>query len=234
MVNYEVAVKKPFTDLMKLVIGIVLSIIPIVNTTVVTGFAIDNSGLGRTKPSKKMPEWKDWWYLFVKGVGAIIINIVYLIPAIVVLVIAAGLAVSDIAGTIIGSQIASQISSGQATPEVVGQIFRQNWYLLMPIILQLAPLIILGALLALLAMFLTPMAILNYVKNKRLGAAFDLRTVTRKAFTSKYIVAWVLVSILYQVLGAILGFIPWLGPAIVLFVVGVIGYSLYGQVYKEV
>jgi len=237
MVNYEEAVKKPFTDLKKLVIGIVLSLIPIVNFTV-TGFAIESSGVGKTKPSKNMPEWRDWWYLFVKGLAALVINAIYLIPAIVVILIAAGLAMGDIAsallGTVITPELMSQIRAGNAPPEQIGMILRQNWYLILPTIMKVAPIFLVGLLLALIASFLTPMAILNYVKNRRFSAAFDLGAVSRKALTGKYFVVWLVAIVLTIILGAILKFVPFLGSAISLFLVNVITYSLYGQVYRKV
>ena len=237
MVNYEVAVKKPFTDLKKLSIGILLSIIPIVNL-VVTGFAIESSGVGKTKPSKKMPEWKNWWYLFVKGLAAVVIKIIYMIPAFVVIVVAIGFAIGDIAsalmGTVITPELMSQIRAGQAPTEQIGMIFRENWYLILPAIMKVAPIFLVGLLLALIASFLTPMAVLNYVKNRKFSAAFDLGTVTRKALTGKYLLVWIVVIVLTIILGAVLAFIPILGVAIALFLLSVIGYSLYGQVYREV
>lgn len=238
MVSYEEAIKKPFTDFTKLIIGIILSIIPIVNFTVVTGFALESSGLGKTKPSKKMPDWKEWWYLFVKGLAAIVIKIIYMIPAILVITIGIGLAIGDIVtsllGTVITPELMSQIEAGQATPGQFEMLFRQNWYLILPTIMKVAPIFVVGVILMLMAAFLTPIAVLNYLKNKRFSAAFDIGVVCKKALTGKYIVAWLAVTILTVVLGAILGFIPLLGAAIVLFIMSVMSYSLYGQVYREV
>lgn len=238
MVNYEESIKKPFTDLTKLIIGIILSIIPIVNFTIVTGFALESSGLGKTKPSKKMPEWKDWTNLFIKGLAALVIKIIYLIPAIVVIVIGIGIAAADITGILLGTAMTpdmmNQIRTGGTMPEEVRMMFRNNWYMILPAIIKVAPIFILGFLLALIAAFLTPIAVLNYVKNKRFSAAFELRTVTKKAFTGKYFVVWLAVLVLTAIVGFVLAFIPIVGWAITLFIMGVIGYSLYGQVYREV
>jgi hypothetical protein len=237
MVSYEEAVKKPFTDLKKLLIGILLSIIPIANL-VVTGFAIESSGVGKAKPSKKMPEWKEFWYLFVKGLAAVVIKIIYMIPAVLVIVVAVGFAIGDIAsalmGTVITPELMAQMRAGQAPPEQIGMIFRENWYLILPTIMKVAPIFIVGLLLALIASFLTPMAVLNYVKNKRFSAAFDFGTVSRKALTGKYVLAWIVVIVLTLILGTILSFLPILGVAIALFLLSVISYSLYGQVYRKV
>lgn len=183
MVKYEESLRKPFTDIKKLLIGIVLSIIPIVNLAV-QGFAIESSGVGKAKPSKNMPEWKDWWSLFVKGLASVVIKIIYLIPAFAVLAIAIGLAIGDVlstlAGTVITPEMMSQIKAGTATNDQIGMVLRQNWYLILPTIIKLAPMILVGLALALIATFLAPMAVLNYVKNKRFSAAFDLSTVFKK------------------------------------------------------
>jgi len=238
MVNYEEEIKKPFTDVKNLIIGIVLSLIPIVNFTIVTGFTIECSGLGKMKPSKKMPEWKDWTYLFITGLTALVIRIIYMIPAIAVILIGLGLAAGDIAGAILGMtmtpEVMSQLGTSEAASQQIGQIIGSNWYLLLPVILKVAPILILGFILAAAAAFLTPMAVLNYVKNRKFSAAFELGKVLKKSLTGQYVLAWLAVLVLGAVLGTILSFIPILGPAIATFVVGVISFSLYGEVYREV
>lgn len=237
MVSYGESVKKPFTDLKKLLIGIVLSIIPIVNFTVVQGFAMESSGVGKAKPSKSMPEWKEWRQLFVKGLTAAVIKIIYMLPALVVIAVAVGLAIGDIAsallGTVVTPDLMKQIKAGETTPEQVQMLFRENWYLILPTVMKLAPIFLVGLLLLLIAAFLTPMAVLNYLKKRKFSAAFELSTVARKALTGKYILTWLVVIVLAIVLGVILSLIPLLGPAILLFLISVISYSLFGQAYRE-
>jgi uncharacterized protein involved in cysteine biosynthesis len=238
MVNYDEAIRKPFTDLKNLVIGIVLSLIPIVNFTVVTGFAIESSGLGKTKPSKKMPEWRDWGNLFIKGLTALVIKIIYMIPAVLVIALGVGVALSDLAGSVLGSTITpelmNQIETGETTSQQILNIFRENWYLILPAIIKAAPALIIGFILALIASFVTPIAVLNYLKNKRFNAAFEFGTVFKKALTGKYVTAWLVVAIIGTILGFILSLIPIIGQTILSFIMGIIGYSIYGQVYKEV
>jgi hypothetical protein len=184
-----------------------------------------------------MPEWKDFGYLFIKGLSAFVVRIIYMIPAIVVIMVGIGVALGDIASTMLGTvitpEIMSQIKAGEATPQEIGQIFGEKWYLFLPTVLKAAPILIFGFILALIAAFLTPIAVLNYMNKKRFSAAFELGTIIKKALTGKYIISWLLVLILGAVLGTVLVFIPIIGPAIVLFIMGVIGYSLYGEVYRE-
>jgi hypothetical protein len=52
MVNYTDAFEKPFTDIKNLLIGILLSIIPVISWFAV-GFQMKCSGVGKSKYSKK-------------------------------------------------------------------------------------------------------------------------------------------------------------------------------------
>ncbi len=235
MVNYEESLKKPFSDLEKLIIGIILSIIPIVNW-IAQGFIIESSGIGKNKPSKNMPEWKDSWDYLVKGLLSYIITFIYAIPAIIVLVIAFGYAITSLFSTFMGVMpegFMSSMMAGQVPKGEIAQIMSQNWILALPTITRVAPLILLGLLLLLVAAFLSPVAVLNYLKNKKFEKAFDMNFITKKAFTAKYFVVWLVAGIITLVLKAVLSFIPFLGFAIAYFISGVIAYSLYGQVYRE-
>jgi hypothetical protein len=66
MMNIETAFKKPFSDIKKLIMGILLSIVPIVSFFA-SGYILECSGIGKKKSSNKMPEWKNFEYYFVKG-----------------------------------------------------------------------------------------------------------------------------------------------------------------------
>ncbi len=221
-VNYEEAIKKPFTDLIKLIIGIILSIIPIIHW-LAKGFILECSGMGKTKPSKKMPEWKGWGYLFVKGLASDIILLIYAIPAILVFLLGAG--------SFVGALAEGALTTG--SPETISQIMSQNWYLAMPILLQVAPIMILGFILLLIAFYLTPVAVLNYLKTKKFSEAFSLNKITKRAFSADYFVVWVIALILTAIVSFIFSIIPAIGPQIAVFITGVIAYSLYGQVVKK-
>jgi hypothetical protein len=222
MVDYEEAFRKPFTDLMKLVLGIVLSIIPIVQF-VAYGFAIECSGVGKNKLSKKMPEWKDYVDYFVKGLISAIIGGIYLLPAIIVFAVGIGYAAASLATVFLGGNWGS----------LTGQMGGQNWMLALPSLLAAAPLILLGLLLMLVGSYFSPIAVLNYIKSKKFAKAFDFSQVYSKALSVKYLVVWIIAGVVSIVLNAVLSIIPWLGSAIAFFVAGVIAWSLYGQVYRE-
>jgi len=235
MVNYEEALKKPLTDLGKLVLGIILSIIPIIQL-VAYGFAIECSGVGKNKPSKKMPEWRGYVEYFVKGLVAIIIAIIYAIPAILVLSIGIGYAAISMITTLVGimpQDLLNSLMAGQVAGTQLEQFFTQNWMLTLPTLAAAAPVILIGLILLLIASYASPIAILNYLKNKSFGKAFDFGFVFSKALTLKYFIIWIIVGLISIVLNAVLSFIPWIGSAIAFFVSSVITWSLYGQVFRE-
>lgn len=234
-VNYEEAIKKPFTDFGKLIIGIILSIIPIVSW-IAQGFIIESSGVGRNKPSKKMPEWNNIGDYFVKGFLSYVIIFIYAIPAILVLSVSIGYLVGSVFTSLSGFLPAgffSSVVAGQITREEIRQLVSQNWMLIMPTLIRAFPFILLGLFLLLVALFLAPIAILNYLKNKRFGKAFDLSYVTHKAFNGQYFIAWIVVGVISIVISTVLSFIPFIGHAIAFFVSGVIAYTLFGQVFRE-
>jgi len=235
--KYEEALKKPFTDFKKLAIGIVLSMVPIVNFTIVQGFAIESSGVGKAKASKGMPEWKDWSYLFVKGLGATLVKLIYALPALALIGFGVGIAVGDMIGMMannLSPELTGQMMGGRfASNEQFMQVLAQNWYMALPGMIKAAPLMMLGGVLALLASFLEPVAVLNYLSKKDFAAAFDLNKVLHKAFNTRYALAWITALLVGMVLVAVLSFVPWIGGPIALFALSVISYSLYGQAFKE-
>ena len=85
--EFAKAVKKPFTDMKALLIGILLSILPIVRWFTV-GYILDNSGVAKNRPaSSKLHAWDNWGDLFVKGLAAWVISFIYMIPAIFIMLI---------------------------------------------------------------------------------------------------------------------------------------------------
>lgn len=235
MVNYEDAIKKPFSDLSKLVIGIVLSIFPLVNFFSM-GFILECTGLGKMKPSKKMPEWKNWSNLFFKGFIGFVVIFIYMIPALAVFTVGIGFTVTSIMGSVIGTGMTSDMMgmmNGEPDAQVFEDMFSQNWPVVMSTLLKATPIFLIGLVLMLLAFYLAPVALGNYLKKKRVSAAFELSTVFGKAFTSKYFVVWVLnmfISGLGMFVSKLLLFI---GPSVQFFVVGVITYTIFGQVLRE-
>jgi hypothetical protein len=107
----------------------------------------------------------------------------------------------------------------------------------LPTLMTVTPIALIGLVLLLIALYLTPIAVLNYIKTKSIGKAFDLQVIFKKVMTGKYMTVWVisgLISVILNgVLGAVLVAIPWLASAIAVFLSGVIGWSLFGQIFRE-
>jgi len=226
MVNYTEAFEKPFTDIKKLLVGILLSIIPAINWFAV-GFEMKCSGVGKIKPSKKMPDWKNFGDLLLKGFFNFLIALIYMIPAAIILVLSAGAVLLNILIQVPWGQV-SKVSSEEASA-LINPIIQAA----IPSLTAALPFIILAGVLLLLAIYAVPIAVLSYLENEKFAEAFNLKKVFKKAFTGKYLLAWLAMTLLGFILGSILGFIPFIGTAAASFIVGVIGFSLFGQIYLE-
>jgi hypothetical protein len=236
MIKYDLAFRKPFTNWKKLLIGILLSMIPVVRWFA-KGFIFESSGVGKTKSLERMPEWSDWGGLFFKGFVGSVISVIYMLPAIFVFLVGAGLTVIDLINAYVGRVISVEalkgVAAGTVGIDTITPTIINNWPLAIPYILRMIPILMMAAILGLLAKYVLPMAILNYMKSERFEDAFRLGEIFRKAFTAKYFWVWVVITVITVVLFALLGFFWFVGFAVAYFFVGVFGYTLFGQVFKE-
>lgn len=236
MVNYEDAVKKPFTDLGKLFLGVILSAVPVINW-VTQGFVLECSGVGSNRPSRKMPGWNKFEDLFIKGFMSYLIMFIYAIPALMVLTLSIGYTAAYLLPTFIGLMpegVATTIGAGG-----MREIFAQNWMQMLPTLVTMSavliPMVLLGVLLLLIAIYMSPIGILNYIKTKKFAKAFDLNFINKKVFKSKYLLAWLVSVIIAMVLKSVLTLWlgPWIGAAATFFISSTIAFSLFGQVFIE-
>ena len=217
--DFSKAFKKPFTDMGKLVIGVVLSLFPIVNWFA-RGFLFECSGLGKAKPSDKMPEWKNWGDLFFRGFVSRVITFIYILPALIVFLIGAGGLIISLIATATGAALPFGGSIGDFS----------NF---LPFLIALIPFLILSGILLLLASYLLPIAILNFLKTGKFGSAFTFSEIKKTAFTGDYFVAWLLAKVLAIILYVILFRVILIGPAFTFFVVNAFAYTLYGDIYRK-
>lgn len=85
MVDFVKALKRPFSDINKFFIGIILGVIPLVNFTV-TGYTLVCTGFTKEKVGRdRLPEWKNYSDLFMKVLKAVIIGIILFLPEVLVL-----------------------------------------------------------------------------------------------------------------------------------------------------
>jgi hypothetical protein len=226
MVDYESAIKKPFSDPKKLLIGTLVNIFPVVNW-IAKGYFLENSGLGTRKHSKSMPEWDDWADYFLKGVNAVIIGAVYALPGVIFFLIFGG--------------------------EMRNAIFRSPFSFLSDMnmmgsgsfsMLHYGPVMSVTMIFFLVAAYLAPLAMLHYLKHKRLSSGFDVQEVLRRTLTVTYLVPWLAFMAYGIVLGfasglilSLLDFIPKLYMvlgAFATFVTHVFGFTIFGEAYREI
>ena len=206
MVNYQEAFKRPLQDIKKLLIGIVLCIIPIVNFLAV-GYQLFCAKTA-LKKDYKLPEWQNWGDLFVKGLLSLIIGVIYAIPLMIV------------AMFVIGTAIFAYFNQGMES--------------IMTLITTAGIGMIIFLIIALLTFYIIPMAIVSYVNNFNFSEAFNFGIVFKKAFTGKYLITWILMLLYGIIATVIFSFIPFVGGAIAGFVVGVTAFTAYGEVFAEI
>jgi len=204
MVEYEKAIKRPFQDIKKLLIGAILSIIPIVNL-IASGYII-KAAKGTMKKKNDMPEWEDWGNLFTTGLIVAVIGFIYMIPGLAAFLLSLGVVLFSTVPE--AATISSIVAAGGIS-------------------------LILALILIPLAMLVAPMAIMRYVDKGNFSAAFGLGDILRKVFTGKYIVAWIIVLVYSVVVFGITMWIPVVGPAIGSFIAGVTSMTVFAEVYSE-
>ncbi len=236
MVSYKTAIKKPFTDGGKLFVGTLLSIVPVLRWFA-KGFILESSGVGKHKDTKKMPEWDSWGDFFVKGLLSTIINVIYALPAVLFFLIATGFAAASFAKTVLAettpAQIMAFIGSGKTGIDAIKPVIVPHWSLFVQTLFSMIPLLIVTAVLALIAAYLLPVAVLHYIKSGKFESAFKLGPIFKRALTGEYFITWVAVAIISAILMGALLFVPIIGFAFGFFLSGIIGYSLFGQVLRE-
>ena len=235
-VDYVKALKRPFSDTRKFLVGTILGMIPLVNLTVI-GYTLNSTGLAKDNGNRDgLPEWTNFGELFMKGLGTVAIGIIMLLPA--------GLILLGTFGSVITSPALSMIfggvpmdtwnnyAAGQMTDIQMEDWFAQNWTEFIPVFTKAVPLLLLGGLLAALAFYILPAAILGWVKEDRFSAAFSWETI-KKTMTLDYLVNWLIVGYLGGVLTSLLGWVPFLSTGITMYVSGVFSYTVFAELYER-
>ncbi|HII15837.1 MAG TPA: DUF4013 domain-containing protein [Nanoarchaeota archaeon] len=210
--DYETAFKKPFTDIKKLLIGIALSILPIVNWLTI-GYMLDTANRSM-KRNSELPEWADWGNLFVRGLLATVIELLYFLPAIIVAAVLLWPLVST---------LGPAMMQGRA-PDM-SQMFMTMG--------SLGYGVVIAGILGIITMYIAPSAMMHFASTGTFGSAFEFGSVLKKAFSGTYFVAWVVFVIYSMLLAGVLSFIPYVGGAAATFIAGITGFSLFGEVFAE-
>ncbi|MBN2454360.1 DUF4013 domain-containing protein [Candidatus Woesearchaeota archaeon] len=188
MANYREAIARPFTDYKKLFVGYLLNLpwpfVSGITGTIAYGYVL-NSAKVAYKRRKALPQWKDFWDLFIKGVIAGMITVVYMIPTILItLLVLPRLFMDFFSG--FDFFLSEYLSSPGLLLDNYGYLF------------------ILLAFAAIATFYLIPLATLNWLIEERFSAAFDFERILKKAFTKKYFVNWLILSLIHVCLMALI------------------------------
>ncbi len=202
-------IKFPSKDnewILKILIGGIINIIPIVNL-ISFGYLLKvMKGSIDGKPG--LPKWDDWGNLFMNGLIAAIIGLIYMIIPILIFLISGG------------SIVAAALSGDTG--------------LLMGAIAGAMGGILIALLLVLIFGFLLPMALSMYVRENNFGAALRFNEVISriKSVFGDYLTVYIVVIALFFILGVLNG-IPVLGTLIMIFgsfYIGAVAYNMFGEV----
>jgi len=219
LVEFVNAIKRPFSDWKKMGIGAAMYLIPIVNwiTQFFASGYIINCAKSAMKKDKKLPEWDNWGDMFVKGLLVAVIGMIYFLPTLIL-----GLVTG-------GSFVLSLIQAGATGT--------------MPNIGAAGAGIAITALLAILTMYVAPVAILLYAEKGNFGAAFAIGEVFKKAFTGAWLVGWLLAMVYGIVVSAVGGLLSMvlamtiIGPFIIMalmsIIMGITVITILAEAYEE-
>jgi len=211
---YEQSIQRPFTNLKKLLIGFLFNIIPIVNF-IAFGYILKGAKLSM-KNNFEMPSWEKKGELFINGFYAFLIQLIYLSPIILLSVIL----FFSVLKTFIKSIF---ITRQDLLIDLVKNLVTENLGLFI-LILMLSIIII----------YITPLAVLNFISKNSFKHGFDFPVIFKKAFTGKYFIAFLVVLLYTFLIYFLLGFIPFLGSIIASFIVQLTSYSVYGAIFNKI
>ncbi|RLG13652.1 MAG: hypothetical protein DRN71_04405 [Candidatus Nanohalarchaeota archaeon] len=206
MTDYETAIKRPVQDIKKLAIGCVLNVVPVVNF-IVTGYIL-KAAKKTMKKRNDLPEWNAWGDLFMTGLLAIGIVLIYSLPGLALLF--AGF------GAMVFGVIAGGASVNMSMALAGGTIM-----------------IAVTLLLLVSAMFVAPMAVMHYIDKGDFSAAFAIKSVFKKSVTADYGVAWVVMLIYGSAIMYISMMVPYVGIAIGGYIIGLTAVTVFAGVYSK-
>ena len=223
MVDFVAGLKRPFQDIKTLVIGIILGMIPFVSALTLPGFGL-RAAERTLKGDNKLPDWfENIGEVIIKSVMSIVISLIYMLPALIVLVAVIVMFAANLLGTL--------------TAAISGGTFDYTALMaaLGPMLMYFAVVIVL----LLIAVFLLPSALMHYLIRSKFSAAFSFGSVIKKALTMKYIVACIFSIILYILLMIVVGILSLIpvagtliGSGLMMYVIPVAEYTWFAEACK--
>lgn len=209
MVDYIGAIKRPFSDFKKLLLGLVFSVIPIVSF-IGSGYQLECCR-SAYKNKLVLPEWKNYGELFIKGILNGVIWTIYSIPVIAVFLY------------VVWSSLFTLANLYETDTSIfLAELIRSVGYSLIAIIL-----------LGILTTYIAYYASVRFAMNYKFKEAFQLSEILNGIIKKEYFLAWLVAGIYSLIIGLLLGIIPFIGSGIAGFLSGVTFMTVLGQVYKE-
>lgn len=210
--DYGKIIRFPMKDkdwIVKIIVGGILSIIPIVNF-IAFGYELKvmKNAINKTPG---MPEWKGFTDLFVKGLVIFVIALLFMIIPLIIFGAVAGFSVLSYA---------------------LGDI--TNPY---SIVMTILPALFIGGILMIIVGFILPMSIAMYAKSNNFGDAFKLSEILNriKSIFGEYLISYIIIIILSFILSLIMliPVIGWIIGFFGTFYLGVLALNMFGELYLK-
>jgi hypothetical protein len=223
MVDFVKAIKRPFQDILTLVIGTIIGLIPLVQLLLI-GFAA-NAAQNTFKKSYALPKWSvnNVIDFVIKAILVMVIQIIYMIPAMIVLMFGAA------------SLFASIMGATQGGGDVLA--------VLMPAIMTGGIFILLGVILAIIGGVFSVMGIMSYLKANNFGAAFNFGAIMKKVLTLQFWIGLIVMVVYGFILFVIMGLlflVPMIGGVLAIIFNGLMmylltttSYTVFANVFME-
>jgi hypothetical protein len=210
--DYGKIIRFPMEDkdwIMKIIIGGVLSIIPIINF-IASGYQLKvmKNAINKTPG---MPEWKGFIDLFIKGLIIFIIALLFMIVPLIIF------------GAIAGFSTITYVMGDLTNPY--------------SIVMAILPALFVGGILILIIGFVLPMAIAMYAKSENFSDAFKFSEILNriKSIFSEYLISYIIIVIFGIILGLIMliPVIGWIIGFFGTFYLGVVALNMFGELYLK-
>lgn len=193
---------------LKVVIGWILSLVPVVNLLTV-GYLAENVRMGLAR-RRQLPDWQDIVGLFALGLSVFVIAFLYLLIPMVVLLAGAGSALWALGGFRLGEVLQVGFAGGAA---------------------------LLGLGLVVLVGLVVPLAIAQYLDGGGFYGAFQVRGILARLqnILGEYLVWYLLYIIALVVLGwlSMIPYVGWILAGLPSFYASLVFANMVGYLYRE-
>jgi len=188
MVNYIEAIKKPFTNFKRLILGVIFFLpIPLIKyfTNIFALGYTYQYGLFSYQKNTEIPKWERVGKLWVNGFVASLIEFIYAIPILVIYFL------------IVGPRITNALQLGAIS----------SYLSLFGYFKELGFITIGAMILILFIIFIGPIAKLRWIIFNKFKAGFEFKKIFRIIFSKNYFFAWLALTVIRMIFGLLLLFI---------------------------